>query len=108
VSFHFIESAHKWKFVAQRRLSLERELSAKALECKEVVALIEKAGLLKIVSGINECYEKLVKEFLVNIPEECHNPPSNEFHQVFVRGKWCEVLACCDQQILGEKRRWLQ
>jgi hypothetical protein len=31
VSFHFIESAQKWKFVANRRHALERELSAESL-----------------------------------------------------------------------------
>ncbi|WJX67018.1 hypothetical protein P8452_51517 [Trifolium repens] len=87
ISFHFIESAQKWKFVANRRLALERELSAEALEQKEIIALIEKAGLMKTVTGIGECYEKLVKEFLVNIPEDCDNPLSKEHHKVYVRGK---------------------
>ncbi|KAK2408249.1 hypothetical protein QL285_043774 [Trifolium repens] len=87
ISFHFIESAQKWKFVANRRLALERELSAEALEQKEIIALIEKAGLMKTVSGIGDCYEKLVKEFLVNIPEDCDNTLSKEYHKVYVRGK---------------------
>ncbi|WJX33276.1 hypothetical protein P8452_21495 [Trifolium repens] len=84
ISFHFIESAQKWKFVANRRLAPEMELSAEALEQKEITALIEKAGLLKTVTGIGECYEKLVKEFLVNIPEDCDNPLSKEHHKVYV------------------------
>ncbi|KAK2451746.1 hypothetical protein QL285_010775 [Trifolium repens] len=42
----------KWKFVANRRLALERELSVEALEQKEIIALIEKAGLMKTVTGI--------------------------------------------------------
>ncbi|KAK2392088.1 hypothetical protein QL285_065486 [Trifolium repens] len=87
ISFHFIESAQKWKFVANRRLALERELSAEALEQKEIIARIEKAGLMKTVSGIGDCYEKLVKEFLVNIPEDCDNTLSKEYHKVYVRGK---------------------
>ncbi|MCI56131.1 envelope-like protein, partial [Trifolium medium] len=33
--------------------------------------LIKEAGLLKTVWGIGDCYERLVKEFLVNIPEDC-------------------------------------
>jgi hypothetical protein len=56
ISFHFIESAQKWKFVANRRLAMERELSAEALEQKEIISLIEKAGLLKTVTGMGECY----------------------------------------------------
>ncbi|KAK2416467.1 hypothetical protein QL285_038861 [Trifolium repens] len=103
ISFHFIESAQKWKFVANRRLALERELSAEALECKEIVSLIEKAGLLKTVSGIGECYEKLVKEFLVNIPEDCDNPLSKEHHKVYVRGKCVHFSPAIINKFLGNK-----
>ncbi|KAK2417457.1 hypothetical protein QL285_039754 [Trifolium repens] len=103
ISFHFIESAQKWKFVANRRLALERELSAGALECKEIVNLIEKAGLLKTVSGIGNCYEKLVKEFLVNIPEDCDNPLSKEHHKVYVRGKCVHFSPAIINRFMGNK-----
>ncbi|KAK2391545.1 hypothetical protein QL285_064991 [Trifolium repens] len=103
ISFHFIESAQKWKFVANRRLALERELSTEALEQKEIIALIEKAGLMKTVSGIGECYEKLVKEFLVNIPEDCDNPLSKEHHKVYVRGKCVHFSPAIINKFLGNK-----
>ncbi|KAK2352930.1 hypothetical protein QL285_090623 [Trifolium repens] len=103
ISFHFIESAQKWKFVANRRLALERELSDEALEQKEIIALIEKAGLMKTVSGIGDCYEKLVKEFLVNIPEDCDNPLSKEHHKVYVRGKCVHFSPAIINKFLGNK-----
>ncbi|KAK2430104.1 hypothetical protein QL285_028478 [Trifolium repens] len=103
ISFHFIESAQKWKYVANRRLALERELSAEALEQKEIIALIEKAGLMKTVSDIGNCYEKLVKEFLVNIPEECDNPLSKEHHKVYVRGKCVHFSPAVINKFLGNK-----
>ncbi|KAK2427084.1 hypothetical protein QL285_025686 [Trifolium repens] len=103
ISFHCIESAQKWKFVANRRLALERKLSAEALECKEIVSLIKKAGLLKTVSGLGECYEKLVKEFLVNIPEDCDNPLSKEHHKVYVRGKCVHFSPAIINKFLGNK-----
>ncbi|WJX89571.1 hypothetical protein P8452_71557 [Trifolium repens] len=103
ISFHFIESAQKWKFVANRRLALERELSDEALEQKEIIALIEKAGLMKTVSGIGDCYEKLVKEFLVNIPEDCDNPLSKEHHKVYVRGKCVMFSPAIINKYLGNK-----
>ncbi|KAK2454105.1 hypothetical protein QL285_001700 [Trifolium repens] len=103
ISFHFIESAQKWKFVANRRLALERKLSAEALEQKEIIALIEKAGLMKTVTGIGECYEKLVKEFLVNIPEDCDNPLSKEHHKVYVRGKCVHFSPAIINKFLGNK-----
>ncbi|KAK2435664.1 hypothetical protein QL285_020707 [Trifolium repens] len=103
ISFHFIESAQKWKFVANRRLALERELSDEALEQKEIIALIEKARLMKTVSGIGDCYEKLVKEFLVNIPEDCDNPLSKEHHKVYVRGKCVVFSPAIINKALGNK-----
>ncbi|KAK2450104.1 hypothetical protein QL285_009240 [Trifolium repens] len=103
ISFHFIESAQKWKFVANRSLAMERELSDEALEQKEIIALIEKAGLMKTVTGIGECYEKLVKEFLVNIPEDCDNPLSKEHHKVYVRGKCVMFSPAIINKALGNK-----
>ncbi|WJX76433.1 hypothetical protein P8452_59852 [Trifolium repens] len=103
ISFHFIESAQKWKYVANRRLALERELSDEALEQKEIIALIEKAGLMKTVSGIGDCYEKLVKEFLVNIPEDCDNTLSKEYHKVYVRGKCVMFSPAIINKYLGNK-----
>ncbi|XP_050897710.1 uncharacterized protein LOC127104572 [Lathyrus oleraceus] len=51
ISFHYVENVEKWKFVYQRRLTLERELSKDAFECKEVMSLIQEAGLMKTVTG---------------------------------------------------------
>ncbi|KAK2358673.1 hypothetical protein QL285_095841 [Trifolium repens] len=103
VSFHFSASAAKWKFVYHRRLALERELSEEALECKEVMDLIHQAGLIKTVCGLGKCYEKLVKEFIVNIGEDCDNRLSKEFHQVFVRGKCVNFSPTVINGYLGRK-----
>ncbi|KAK2389793.1 hypothetical protein QL285_063359 [Trifolium repens] len=103
VSFHFSASAAKWKFVYHRRLALERELSDEALECKEVMDLILQAGLMKTVSGLGRCYEKLVKEFIVNIGEDCANRLSKEFHQVFVRGKCVQFSPAVINAYLGRR-----
>ncbi|KAK2372379.1 hypothetical protein QL285_073517 [Trifolium repens] len=103
VSFHFSNNAAKWKFVYHRRLALERELSDEALECKEVMDLILQAGLMKTVSGIGRCYEKLVKEFIVNIGEDCDNKLSKEYHQVFVRGKCVQFSPAVINAYLGRR-----
>ncbi|KAK2436426.1 hypothetical protein QL285_021421 [Trifolium repens] len=103
VSFHFSNSAAKWKFVYHRRLALERELSDEALECKEVMDLILQAGLMKTVTGLGSCYEKLVKEFIVNIGEDCGNRLSKEFHQVFVRGKCVQFSPAVINAYLGRR-----
>ncbi|XP_050885287.1 uncharacterized protein LOC127088741 [Lathyrus oleraceus] len=60
-----------WKYVYHKRLALERELVQNVLECKEIVDLIQEAGLMKTVTQLSKCYETLVKEFIVNVSEEC-------------------------------------
>lgn len=69
----------------QRSLALERELGKDALECKEVVSLIENAGLMNSVVGFAKCYERLVKEFI--IPMDCDNKKSKGYIKVYVRGR---------------------
>ncbi|KAK2456852.1 hypothetical protein QL285_004181 [Trifolium repens] len=91
------------KFVYHRRLTLERELSEESLECKEVMDLIHQAGLIKTVCGLGKCYEKLMKEFIVNIGEDCDNRLSKEFHQVFVRGKCVKFSPAVINAYLGRK-----
>ncbi|XP_057443226.1 uncharacterized protein LOC130735143 [Lotus japonicus] len=73
VSFHSEESVTKWKFVYKRRIAQERELVAEVLACQDVMDL-------------GRCFDKLVKEFIVNISVECNISGSPEFHKVVVRG----------------------
>jgi hypothetical protein len=87
VSFQFPESALRWKFIYHRRVAVERELSEETVKIKEVMELIKEAGLMKTVCNLGECYEKLVKEFVVNILEDCDNPLSREYQKIYVRGK---------------------
>jgi hypothetical protein len=65
--------------------------------------LILQAGLMKTVSGIGRCYEKLVKEFIVNIGEDCDNKLSKEYHQVFVRGKCVQFSPAVINAYLGRR-----
>ncbi|XP_050876053.1 uncharacterized protein LOC127079720 [Lathyrus oleraceus] len=76
-----------WKYVYQKRLALERELAQNVLECKDIIDLIQEAGLMKTVTQFSKCYEMLVKEFIVNVSEECVDGKSKEFRKVYVRGK---------------------
>jgi hypothetical protein len=79
ISFHLEDGAAKWKFVIQRRVAVERELGKEAVEVKEVMELIKAAGLVKTVVSLPQCYEGLVKEFIVNIPEDIYEKSSKEF-----------------------------
>ncbi|KEH22345.1 hypothetical protein MTR_7g444780 [Medicago truncatula] len=77
----------RWKFIYHRRLALERELSEEALKIEEVMSLNREAGLEKTVCKLGECYEKLVRQFLVNIPNDCDNPLRRDYQKLYVRGK---------------------
>ncbi|XP_058788420.1 uncharacterized protein LOC131662615 [Vicia villosa] len=101
VSFHFAASANRWKFVYQKRLALERELAQNARDCKDLMDLIEAAGIIKIVVHLSKCYETLVKEFIVNFSEECADKKSKEFRKVFVRGKCVNFSPIVINNLLG-------
>ncbi|XP_050916748.1 uncharacterized protein LOC127131906 [Lathyrus oleraceus] len=87
ISFHLEDGAAKWKFVIQRMVAVERELGKDVADVKEVMDLIQAIGLLKTVAGFSQCYEGLVKEFIVNIPEGISDKNNKEFCKVYVRGK---------------------
>ncbi|XP_057454111.1 uncharacterized protein LOC130745755 [Lotus japonicus] len=101
VSFHAEGHVQKWKYVCQRKVSKEREVGSDVLECKDVVALIEKAGLMKTILKVGKCYEKLVREFLVNLSVEVGLPESAEFRKVFVRAKCVEFSPAVINKALG-------
>ncbi|XP_045789388.1 uncharacterized protein LOC123884345 [Trifolium pratense] len=84
-----------------QRLALERELGKDILECEEIVSLINDAGLIKTVWGLGSCYEKLVREFVVNIPIGCDNPLDKEFQKVYVRGKCVTFSPSVINKVLG-------
>ncbi|XP_050908902.1 uncharacterized protein LOC127122644 [Lathyrus oleraceus] len=64
-----------------------RELGKDVVEVKEVMDLIKNVGLMKTVARLSQCYEGLVKEFIVNIPEDIADKNIKGFCKVFVRGK---------------------
>ncbi|XP_057446843.1 uncharacterized protein LOC130738726 [Lotus japonicus] len=101
VSFHAEENVQKWKFVCQRIIAKEKEVGSDLLECKEMVALIEKAELMKTILKVGRRYERLVKEFLVNLSVEVGLPESFEFRNVYVRAKCVEFSPAVINKALG-------
>ncbi|XP_050916702.1 uncharacterized protein LOC127131854 [Lathyrus oleraceus] len=84
ISFHFASSVNRWKYVYLKRLALERELAQNVLECKDIMDLIQEVGLMKTMTQFSKCYEMLVKEFIINVSEECVDEKSKEFRKVYV------------------------
>ncbi|XP_050885341.1 uncharacterized protein LOC127090059 [Lathyrus oleraceus] len=103
ISFHLEDGAAKWKFVIQRGVAVERELGKDVVDVKEVMDLIKVVGLLKIVAGFSPCYEGLVKEFIVNIPEDIADKNNKEFCKVYVRGKCITFSPNVINNFLGRK-----
>ncbi|XP_058775873.1 uncharacterized protein LOC131650164 [Vicia villosa] len=101
ISFQYPASVNRWKYVYQKRLALERELAQNALECKEIMDLIHKAGIMKTVTHFSKCYEMLVKEFIVNISEDCADRKSKDFRKVYVRGKCVTFSSTVINNYLG-------
>ncbi|XP_050918569.1 uncharacterized protein LOC127136000 [Lathyrus oleraceus] len=115
ISFHFASSVNRWKYVYQKRLALERELAQNVLDCKDIMDLIQEAGLMKTVTQFSKCYEMLVKEFIVNLSEEYADGKSKEFRKVYVRGKCVNLSPSVINKYLGrpdeaqpelEVRKW--
>ncbi|XP_050916067.1 uncharacterized protein LOC127131177 [Lathyrus oleraceus] len=105
ISFHLEDGAAKWKFVIQRRVAVARELGKDVADVKEVMDLIKVDGLLKTVVGFSQCYEGLVKEFIVNIPEDISDKNNKEFCKVYVRGiknEGAGELEVTDNQVCRE------
>ncbi|XP_050909160.1 uncharacterized protein LOC127122931 [Lathyrus oleraceus] len=84
LSFHLEDGAAKWKFMIQRRVAVERELGKDAVEVKE-------------------CYEDLVKELIVNIPEDIDDKKIKEFYKVFVRRKCITFSPTVINNFLGRR-----
>ncbi|XP_050919121.1 uncharacterized protein LOC127136627 [Lathyrus oleraceus] len=101
ISFHFASSVNRWKYVYQKRLALERELAQNVLDCKDIMDLIQEDGLMKTVTQFSKCYEMLVKEFIVNLSEECVDGKSKEFRKVYVRGKCVNFSPSVINKYLG-------
>ncbi|KAH1254259.1 hypothetical protein GmHk_04G010733 [Glycine max] len=58
-------------------------------------------GLLKTVTKLGDCYESLVREFIVNIPSDITNRKSDEYQKVFVRGKCIRFSPAVINKYLG-------
>ncbi|XP_058732860.1 uncharacterized protein LOC131604440 [Vicia villosa] len=101
ISFHYPSSVNRWKYVYQKRLAFERELAQNALECKEIMELIHEAGLMKTVTHFSKCCEMLVKEFIVNLSEDCADKKSKDFRKVYVRGKCVTFSSTVINNFLG-------
>src|ERR1044072_588011 len=64
------------------------------------MSLLKVAGLMKTVTKTRRCFDKLVKEFIVNVGPEVGQPGHEDHFKGFVRG-------CCVQLSPAEINRYL-
>ncbi|WJX29405.1 hypothetical protein P8452_18051 [Trifolium repens] len=100
-SFHTKENQQRWKIVSQRRMAIERELSSEALSYKEITTLLEEAKLMKTVLGVGKCYERLMREFIINLTGECAEEGSDSYHKVQLREKNFDFSPTTINKFLG-------
>ncbi|XP_050908452.1 uncharacterized protein LOC127122089 [Lathyrus oleraceus] len=77
------------------------ELAQNVLDCKDIMDLIQEVGLMKTVIQFSKCYEMLVKEFIINLSEECVDGKSKDFRKVYVRGKCVNFSPSVINKYLG-------
>ncbi|XP_050946542.1 uncharacterized protein LOC127151164 [Cucumis melo] len=80
------ENVQRWKFVVQRRLANEVNVSDKHQSYMSIIDLIGRTGLAKTISNAGPFYPHLIREFIVNLPDEFNDPSSPDYHTVHVRG----------------------
>ncbi|XP_050876846.1 uncharacterized protein LOC127080572 [Lathyrus oleraceus] len=96
-------NAERWKYVIQKRVAMERESAKDSLKCKKVAELIEAVGLMKTVTKFGPCYEILVKEFMVTIPDGCDDVISVNYRKVYVKGNVVTFSLAVINKFLGRK-----
>ncbi|KAA0042905.1 putative mitochondrial protein [Cucumis melo var. makuwa] len=74
ISFHHEENVQRLKFMVQRPLAAEVNVSNKHQSCMSIMDLIKRAGLTKTISNVSPFYPQLIREFIVNFPDEFNDP----------------------------------
>ena len=70
----------------QRRIAYKVNVSDKHQSCMSIMDLIERAGLTKTISNVGPFYPQLIKEFIVNLPDDFNDPSSLDYQTVHIRG----------------------
>lgn len=70
--------------MVQRRVSHEKVLSKEALDFTEIIEFLKAARLVKMVTDIGPCHEKLVKEFIMNLSLDCNIEGSQDYRKVYI------------------------
>lgn len=78
------KNAARWKYVVNRRIATERNLSSRSLKCSKTISMLEHAHLMKSVQYLGKFYSNLVQKFIVNLTDDVNNLESPDFRKVHV------------------------
>jgi len=70
----------------QRRITDEVNISNKHHSYMSIMNIIHKAGLEKTISNVGPFYPQLIREFIVNLPDEFNHPSSADYQTVHIKG----------------------
>ena len=101
ISFHLKESVQRWKYVVQRRITDEVNVSDKHHSCLSIMNLVIKVGLSKTNSNVGPFYPQLIIEFIVNLPFEFNDPSSPEYQTVHIKGSMFKISPTIINRFLG-------
>lgn len=102
ISFHLKESVQRWKYVVQRRITDEVNVSDKHHSCLSIMNLVIKVGLSKTNSNVGPFYPQLIREFIViNLPSEFNDPSSPDYQIVHIRGSVFKIAPAIINDFLG-------
>ncbi|CAJ2657923.1 unnamed protein product [Trifolium pratense] len=61
----------------------------------------DKPDQIRTMSDLGDCYDKLVREFVVNVAKNCDDPKNAKYRQVFVRGRCVHFSPSIINKFLG-------
>ncbi|GAA0139876.1 hypothetical protein LIER_01337 [Lithospermum erythrorhizon] len=75
----------KWRFVNNRRLSLERVLLDVTKRNVVIMNILKEAGILSVIDNVGLYWLKLIREFICNLTRDVNDPESNNYYKVTLR-----------------------
>ena len=72
--------------MVQQRIADEVNVSDKHKSCMSIMNLYERASSSKTISNVGPFYPQLIREFIVNLPDEFNDPSSPNYQTVHIRG----------------------
>ncbi|GAA0146178.1 hypothetical protein LIER_36269 [Lithospermum erythrorhizon] len=81
VSLNSEEEEARWRFVANHSIAVEKMLSEATKKNRNIMGILEGAGVMPTTATGGPYYSKLVREFIYNITEDINDHASANYHK---------------------------